>query len=194
MNGWQVDVLQKAIDTCTYDSGNVKECPLFTFWPDTVAQNCKHEFLPASDEVLTGTMTALPGRTAITPSTFNPCGVSPTTGNDSTVFGAPVGTCSTGASGVAYTNPASVPDSANDGTTARVAAAPYPLMLEGYLGCYIDGSPSRTMTKQLSGGATYTPITCRAAAKANGGWQYFGVQYGGECWVTNSSTSWYTLA
>jgi hypothetical protein len=83
-------------------------------------------------------MTALPGRTPITPSSFDPCGCSPTTGNDSTVFGAPVGTCTTGPTyQLAYDNPDSIPDSSNDGSTARVEAAPYPLMLEGYLGCYV---------------------------------------------------------
>jgi hypothetical protein len=49
------------------------------------------------------------------------------------------------------------------------------------------------MTRQLTGitggNAYYTPITCRAQAKL-GGWQYFALQFGGECWVTNSSTSW----
>jgi hypothetical protein len=54
MNGWDTDVLQKAVDQCTADSGVVTDCPLFTFWDNDVAKNCKHEFLPASDERLTG--------------------------------------------------------------------------------------------------------------------------------------------
>lgn len=147
MNGWDQDVLQKAVDQCTAASGNVDDCPLFSFWPEDVARNCKHEFLPASDERLEGNFTALPGRTPTPVSAFDPCGHSPTTGNDSTVFGAPVGTCTTGATNrTAYTNPPSSPDTSNDGTTARVAAAPYPLMLEGYLGCYIVREPVHAVT------------------------------------------------
>ncbi len=47
------------------------------------------------------------------------------------------------------------------------------------LGCYTDGNP-RAMSKQYSGN-TYTKDSCFAVAKADL-YQYFALQYGGECW------------
>ena len=59
VNGWDVNVLQKAIDTCTNNSGKVEDCPVFTLTPDNVATGCR---IPSSiNEQVSGTLDALPG-------------------------------------------------------------------------------------------------------------------------------------
>ncbi|TNY20494.1 hypothetical protein DMC30DRAFT_446998 [Rhodotorula diobovata] len=60
LNGWDIDVLQRAIDECTADSGVVHECKVFDFYdyddPDNYCLATS-----AIDEVATGTLDALPG-------------------------------------------------------------------------------------------------------------------------------------
>jgi len=59
VNGWDVPTLQKAVNECTNDSGNVEDCHVFNFFSDDFANNCK---IPASiDEQVFGTLEALPG-------------------------------------------------------------------------------------------------------------------------------------
>ena len=53
-------------------------------------------------------------------------------------------------------------------------------------GCYADGTP-RTMTQLADLGVTYTVETCARSASAKG-YTYFALQWGGECWVSNSLT------
>ena len=62
-----------------------------------------------------------------------------------------------------------------------------------YIGCYVDGCEriptqhQRTMQHQFPG-VGYTPQTCFESA-VSGGFQYFSMQYGGECWATNDLLS-----
>ena len=70
-------------------------------------------------------------------------------------------------------------------TPPVIPGAPVTFMRQG---CYADGAP-RTMT-QLVGlspemDVTYTIETCARSAKAKG-YTYFALQWGGECWVSNS--------
>ncbi|KAI6806951.1 WSC-domain-containing protein, partial [Hortaea werneckii] len=60
VNGWDVDVLQKAVDECTNDSGRLEDCPVFgELFTNDECQACR---LPQSvDEELTGNLTSLPG-------------------------------------------------------------------------------------------------------------------------------------
>lgn len=59
MNGWDVGVLQLAVTNCNASSGDVKECPYFTYFTDQVANDC---FVPPSvDEQTEGWMDKLPG-------------------------------------------------------------------------------------------------------------------------------------
>jgi hypothetical protein len=59
VNGWDVNLLQKAIDQCTNLSGRVEDCPLFDLMPDDTASACK---IPSSvDEQIFGKLDALPG-------------------------------------------------------------------------------------------------------------------------------------
>ena len=55
-----------------------------------------------------------------------------------------------------------------------------------YVGCYADGGHGfpRAMEKQFRG-VRFNPQTCYAAAKA-ANYNYFALQFGGECWATNS--------
>ncbi|BGP48105.1 hypothetical protein JCM10450v2_003977 [Rhodotorula kratochvilovae] len=60
LNGWDVDVLQKAIDECIADSGVVRECKVFEFYDyDDPGAYCRQT--PVIDEVVTGTLDKLPG-------------------------------------------------------------------------------------------------------------------------------------
>lgn len=40
INGWDVDFLQSAVDTCTNPSGEVSDCPLFDIQDDSDAKQC----------------------------------------------------------------------------------------------------------------------------------------------------------
>ncbi len=57
--GWDPDLLQRAVDTCTNDSGRVEDCPEFKLIPDTQAEGCRIE--PKIDEPVSGVLSALPG-------------------------------------------------------------------------------------------------------------------------------------
>ena len=52
-----------------------------------------------------------------------------------------------------------------------------------YLGCFSDPSNSRTLSYQAYSSSTNTPAACAAACPT---YQYFGVEYGKECWCSNS--------
>ena len=59
-NGWETAALQKAIDTCTDDSGNLSDCPVFnTLFSNDQCQACK--IPPSVNEKVTGVLPALPG-------------------------------------------------------------------------------------------------------------------------------------
>ena len=69
MNGWDKDVLSRAVQTCTNNSGVIEDCPVFTnenrFVPDDVMNSCAaHNPLP--EEKVTGLLPYLPGCIAIT--------------------------------------------------------------------------------------------------------------------------------
>lgn len=57
--GWDRDLLQRAIDTCTSDSGRVEDCPVFQLYPDSVAEGCK--LASRIDEDIQGPFAKLPG-------------------------------------------------------------------------------------------------------------------------------------
>merc|ERR1712054_145323 len=59
INGWDVDILQKATDECTNDSGNVEDCPLFDLYTGDERQACR--LPPSVDEPITGKLDSLPG-------------------------------------------------------------------------------------------------------------------------------------
>ena len=59
LNGWDVDLLQKAVDSCTDDSGDVEDCAVFQLRPDAVAGECK--VVSQVEEKVDGWMEKLPG-------------------------------------------------------------------------------------------------------------------------------------
>lgn len=64
INGWDVSLLQKAVDTCTSDSGRVEDCPVFQLYPDSTAEGCK--IASQINEPIQGPMDALPGCNPVT--------------------------------------------------------------------------------------------------------------------------------
>lgn len=63
VNGWDVDVLQKAVDGCNDDSGVVEDCQFFSFFDEKVQNDCHLQ--PRIDEQTSGWMDKLPGCNAI---------------------------------------------------------------------------------------------------------------------------------
>ncbi|KAM4066610.1 WSC domain-containing protein [Hirsutella rhossiliensis] len=64
MMGWDEDFLQKAVNTCTNDSGRIEDCPLFDIMTKDEADKCSMEKpLPQElrDENVKGPMPKLPG-------------------------------------------------------------------------------------------------------------------------------------
>lgn len=64
VNGWDVDLLQKAVDTCTHSSGDIERCPVFEKIPDSETNNCR--IPPSIDEPIDGVLDALPGCNPVT--------------------------------------------------------------------------------------------------------------------------------
>lgn len=63
--GWDHDLLQKAVDQCTSESGRVEDCPVFDLIPDAQAEGCKIQ--PQVDEPVGGLLAALPGCNPVQP-------------------------------------------------------------------------------------------------------------------------------
>jgi hypothetical protein len=64
VNGWDIDVLQRAVDECTDDSGQVEKCPVLTQFTGQECQECR---LPEQiDEVNDGHLEKLPGCNPVT--------------------------------------------------------------------------------------------------------------------------------
>ncbi len=69
------------------------------------------------------------------------------------------------------------------GTVAVVAPVIAPAGISS-LGCWADSASPRAFIQNIAG-VTYTITTCAAAAKS-AGYQYMGLQNGGECWASNN--------
>ncbi|KAF4551144.1 Hypothetical protein D9617_14g076000 [Elsinoe fawcettii] len=59
LNGWDVDVLQKATDTCTAQSGSIYDCAAFEFFDDTTTKGCI--VAPSIAQKVSGTLDKIPG-------------------------------------------------------------------------------------------------------------------------------------
>ncbi|KAI9047200.1 hypothetical protein LZ554_008654 [Drepanopeziza brunnea f. sp. 'monogermtubi'] len=66
MTGWDVDVLQRAVDTCTNLSGMIQDCPVFDIQSDDESQECKIE-LPEEleNEEVMEDLDSMPGKPVI---------------------------------------------------------------------------------------------------------------------------------
>jgi len=168
-NGWDVAVLQKAMDTCTNDSGRVEDCKVLTLYDREKEGTCRKT--PDVNEVVTGTLPALPGCNPVTikkPTSVTTCSL-------------PVPAIF--AKTVAYSGKFPPPGS-NVVAGTPVVVTRY----QGwkYLECYSDSGSSRALSKQLT--AQKSVNGCLNAAKA-AGFKYAGLEYGGECWAGNSLSS-----
>lgn len=68
INGWDVDILQRAVNQCTNDSGNIEDCDVLDLQelntePYTDSPVCRKSH--SVDEVVTGVLAALPGNNPI---------------------------------------------------------------------------------------------------------------------------------
>ncbi|KAF2122666.1 hypothetical protein BDV96DRAFT_618030 [Lophiotrema nucula] len=85
VNGWDVRVLQKAVDTCTSDSGQVERCPAVTQFTATEYKACK---IPAIvNEQSDGWTKTLPG---CNPVTSGPEPAKPVAGCPAASIGSPI--------------------------------------------------------------------------------------------------------
>ncbi|KAF1350743.1 hypothetical protein BDV97DRAFT_350297 [Delphinella strobiligena] len=64
INGWNVPVLQEAVNTCTNDSGLITDCDVFDFFTTEQSQACI--IPPSIEETITGVLPALPGCNPVT--------------------------------------------------------------------------------------------------------------------------------
>jgi hypothetical protein len=81
-NGWDVNVLQKAIDTCTDDSGQVEKCAAVTMFTSDECNSCK--IASTVNEKISGKLPKLPG--CNDPATASTCKDTVTFGSSSTNY------------------------------------------------------------------------------------------------------------
>ena len=68
LDGWDRDVLQRAVETCTADSGVIEECSVFQgrFYTDDEMNACSASDPSPGDVILNDTVPYLPGCVAVT--------------------------------------------------------------------------------------------------------------------------------
>jgi hypothetical protein len=167
VNGWDFNVLQKAVDTCTNDSGVFTDCPLFNVIDYQTAAQCRKQ--PSTSEQVTGTMSKLPGNNPVQygpgPATMQP-------------YDARL--------------PAGVNVRRTLGIQDTRKAAQFPTKQTViYQGCYADGFPfSRTMGGLGMYGVysqpTMTNSLCSSYCLAQG-FAYSGTEYSAECYCANAA-------
>lgn len=80
MNGWDIDTLQEAVDTCTNESGRVEDCPVFanSLQTEQEQNTCKIEEMPKNlkDDDCSGPTEGICGNVSIQygPGYANPIG------------------------------------------------------------------------------------------------------------------------
>ncbi|GAA5966294.1 hypothetical protein JCM3765_005246 [Sporobolomyces pararoseus] len=165
-NGWDREVLQEAIDTCTDDSGVIEYCKIFDLYDPS--HTCRKT--PDVNEVVLGTLPTLPGCNPVTGFSngyATPCSGSttPQVFNQTAAYNGsapPVG------SNVTPDSP-SVVTSFKDWT---------------YQDCYADLVNGRALPNGLSLVNRTVEACLNACASKN--YTFCGVEYGGnECWAGN---------
>lgn len=183
LNGWDVDVLQRAIDTCDNNSGLIDDCDVFTIQhPKNSAQQCR------KDSVANGSFTnlvidSLPGCNPV----WNGTGTKPACVDAEEVSTISVSTTAMVASRTgevaisttlrASTTAAASTASSHSGSTQQLRPAYV------YRGCYIDQRSPRVLSTRVSQGDGSTS----ACAEACQTYVYLGLEYGGECWCGNTA-------
>lgn len=157
VNGWDVDTLQRAADTCTNDSGNISDCPVFNngLYGNDDCQACR---LPTQiQETITGNLTALPG--------CNPVSSGPQDATPGACDAARVAAPQIGMQNNYFT----------DLTSSQQWS---------YAGCGKDSYYTRTFTGASKSDAAMTVEMCVAFCKGKG-FSLAGLEYGKECYCDN---------
>lgn len=64
VNGWDINVLQQAVDQCTNLAGNMQDCPVFQYFTTAESQGCKVPVVLSTN--VDGPRPALPGCNPVT--------------------------------------------------------------------------------------------------------------------------------
>ncbi|GAO46748.1 hypothetical protein SAICODRAFT_28840 [Saitoella complicata NRRL Y-17804] len=164
MNGWNRDVLQRAIDNCTDMSGDINVCEVFDGMLQTTQEMSSCVAYPQVIEDVSGTLDELPG-----------CNPIQSGGYPSAMATMPVCTL----------KPETL--SKDEAEYEEFLLSPHPVNHTGwhYLGCYNDSS-SRTLPKQTWLPATTKPSESCMDACAAAGYTLAGLEYYGQCFCGNS--------
>ncbi|BGP05739.1 hypothetical protein JCM10049v2_001552 [Rhodotorula toruloides] len=169
-NGWDRQVLQTAIDTCTSDSGVIEYCTVFDLYDPS--HECRKT--PDFDEIVLGTLPSLPG-------------CNPVTGE-----GPAATPCSDPTSPPVFSNPAAYNGSAPPPGSPVLSNEPQVVSSYvssshsnwTYQGCYSDLAPGRVLPNGLTT-VNKTVESCIEACDSRG-YVFCGVEYHGECWGGNA--------
>ncbi|BFZ64028.1 hypothetical protein YB2330_005166 [Saitoella coloradoensis] len=164
MNGWNRDVLQRAIDNCTDMSGDINVCEVFDGMLQTTQEMSSCVAYPQVVEDVSGTLDELPG-----------CNPVQSGGYPSAMATMPVCTL----------KPETM--SKDEAEYEEFLLSPHPVNYTGwhYLGCYSDSS-SRTLPKQTWLPAITTPSESCMDACAAAGYTLAGLEYYGQCFCGNT--------
>ncbi|BGP13573.1 hypothetical protein JCM10213_008710 [Rhodosporidiobolus nylandii] len=169
LNGWDGDVLQEAIDTCTSDSGIIEYCEVFDLY--SYSHTCRKT--PTVQETVLGTLDALPGYNPVTG--FGGRAPIYATQNASTVPSVAYNTSAIPAGTATFGNEPSVLESytSTSGTSYQ------------YVECYSDLVNSKRVLPNGLRNPNMTVDGCLESCSAKN-YQLCGVEYHGECWGANT--------
>ncbi|GAA5875572.1 hypothetical protein JCM16303_000671 [Sporobolomyces ruberrimus] len=166
-DGWDRDILQQAIDTCTSDSGVIEYCKVFDLYDP--AHTCRKT--PDVNEVVLGTLATLPGCNPVTgfmDGYATPCSGSttppPQIYNNTAAY-----------------NGSAPPVGSNVGPNSPSVLTTYKTW--SYQDCYSDLVNGRALPFGLSTANKTVQACLDACASKN--YTLCGVQYHGECWGGN---------
>nr|OQO29178.1 hypothetical protein B0A51_09380 [Rachicladosporium sp. CCFEE 5018] len=164
VNGWDVPTLQKAVDTCTNDSGNIEDCHVFDnkLFTSDDQQSCRippsvNAAGTSSVEQTTGVLEALPG-------------------------------CNTVTSGPERAVPATNCPKATIGQPATFYTDVTASLDWYYAGCATDNYYTRTFTGASQSSDTMTVATCVKFCKSKG-YSLAGLEWSRECYCDNKYRS-----
>ncbi|KAI9045978.1 DUF1996 and WSC domain-containing protein [Aspergillus affinis] len=156
VNGWDVDVLQKAVDVCLNDSGRIEDCltpegdSVFEFFTGEECQACS---LPSYvDEQIHGVLDKLPG--------CNPVTYGPERAEHVSCAKTPIGQAAPYFTDLIEKN-------------------------WEYVGCGIDKYDNRTFTAESTRDDKMTVERCTEFCSSKG-YDYAGLEYSSECYCDNS--------
>ncbi|KAG9032682.1 hypothetical protein FRB95_001110 [Tulasnella sp. JGI-2019a] len=179
-NGWNVPVLQNALDHCDDFSnpgqagGLASACPYLNVTTADTASACKIAKVEVTEPLgIQGPLAALPG---CNPLQYGPC--------DATLY--PRGTSPCPKTGPACGATTTAITSVTSKTSTSAASTGTVVGGSGtYLGCYSDAASPRTLTGSTTTESTMTNPSCVATCRSQG-YTYAGTEYSNECFCGNS--------